>query len=45
LRDRKPVIAIGLAFAVQEIPQVPALSHDVRLDYVLTEAGLLSFGK
>ncbi|WP_438276627.1 5-formyltetrahydrofolate cyclo-ligase [Nitrobacter sp.] len=45
LRDRKPVIAIGLAFAVQEIPQVPALSHDVRLDYVLTEAGLFSFGK
>ncbi|MBN9147875.1 MULTISPECIES: 5-formyltetrahydrofolate cyclo-ligase [unclassified Nitrobacter] len=45
LRDSRPVIAIGLAFAVQEIPQVPALSHDVRLDYVLTEAGLFSFGK
>jgi 5-formyltetrahydrofolate cyclo-ligase len=36
---------MGLAFAVQEIPQVPALSHDVRLDYVLTEAKLFSFGK
>ncbi len=45
LRDSRPVTAIGLAFAVQEIPQVPALSHDVRLDYVLTEAGLFSFGK
>jgi 5-formyltetrahydrofolate cyclo-ligase len=28
---------------VQEIPQVPALSHDVRLDYVLTEADLFGF--
>ncbi len=33
----KPVIAIGLAFAAQEIDAVPALSHDVALDYVLTE--------
>jgi 5-formyltetrahydrofolate cyclo-ligase len=33
----KPVIAIGLAFAAQEIQAVPALSHDVALDYVLTE--------
>ncbi len=39
----KTVIAIGLAFAVQEIPQVPALSHDVRLDYVLTETDLFDF--
>jgi 5-formyltetrahydrofolate cyclo-ligase len=43
LRQIKPVIAIGLAFAVQEIPQVPALSHDVRLDYVLTETDLFDF--
>jgi 5-formyltetrahydrofolate cyclo-ligase len=45
LRRSKTVVAIGLAFAVQEIPQVPALVHDVRLDYVLTEAGLFSFGE
>jgi 5-formyltetrahydrofolate cyclo-ligase len=44
LREKKIVTAIGLAFAVQEIPQVPALAHDVRLDYVLTETELLSFG-
>lgn len=43
LRGEKTVTAIGLAFAVQEIPQVPALSHDVRLDYVLTEADLFGF--
>jgi 5-formyltetrahydrofolate cyclo-ligase len=37
------VTAIGLAFAVQEIPQVPALSHDVRLDFVLTETDIFDF--
>lgn len=44
LRRRRTVTAIGLAFAVQEVAQVPALSHDVRLDYVLTETGVFRFG-
>ena len=43
LRQSKPVTAIGLAFAVQEIPQVPALAHDVRLDFVLTETDTFDF--
>ena len=43
LRQSKPVTAIGLAFAVQEIPQVPALSHDVRLDFMLTETDMFDF--
>ena len=37
LRARKPVTAIGIAFAAQEIPRVPATEHDERLDLVLTE--------
>jgi len=37
LRARKAVIAIGIAFAAQEIPRVPATEHDERLDLVLTE--------
>ena len=37
LRKLKPIIAIGLGFAAQEIKTVPALAHDVALDYVLTE--------
>ncbi|MBI3434259.1 MAG: 5-formyltetrahydrofolate cyclo-ligase, partial [Proteobacteria bacterium] len=37
LRARKPVTAIGLAFAMQEIPRVPVAGHDMRLDLVLTE--------
>ena len=43
LRAAKPIIAIGLAFDVQEIDAVPALSHDVALDYVLTETRTLDF--
>jgi 5-formyltetrahydrofolate cyclo-ligase len=37
LRAMKPVVAIGLAYALQEIDRVPALPHDARLDLVLTE--------
>jgi 5-formyltetrahydrofolate cyclo-ligase len=37
LRARKPVVAIGLAFAAQEILKVPASERDAPLDLVLTE--------
>jgi 5-formyltetrahydrofolate cyclo-ligase len=37
LRSRKPVMAIGLAFAIQEIAQVPTTPRDATLDLVLTE--------
>jgi 5-formyltetrahydrofolate cyclo-ligase len=43
LRARKPVIAIGIAFAAQEIPQVPATKRDARLDLVLTEREVIDF--
>jgi 5-formyltetrahydrofolate cyclo-ligase len=43
LRKMKPTAAIGLAFAAQEIEAVPALQHDERLDYVLTETKLFDF--
>ncbi len=43
LRKIKAVAGIGLAFAVQEIKTVPALSHDVALDYVLTEIDMFDF--
>jgi 5-formyltetrahydrofolate cyclo-ligase len=41
LRARKPVIAVGLAFAVQEVAAIPATSRDARLDLVLTEREVL----
>ena len=37
LRAAKTIVAVGLAFSVQEVVQVPALPHDVRLDYIATE--------
>lgn len=43
LRKTKAITAIGLAFAAQEIEAVPALSHDVALDYVLTETNTFDF--
>ena len=43
LRARKAVTAIGIAFAAQEIPHVPATEHDERLDLVLTENETIDF--
>jgi 5-formyltetrahydrofolate cyclo-ligase len=43
LRKSRAVTAIGLAFAVQEVQAVPALPHDVALDYVLTETQMSDF--
>jgi 5-formyltetrahydrofolate cyclo-ligase len=45
LRAKKPVTAIGIAFAAQEIPQVPATERDERLDLVLTEREVIDFRK
>jgi len=36
-RSLKPVTAVGIAFAAQEIDRVPATPRDARLDLVLTE--------
>jgi 5-formyltetrahydrofolate cyclo-ligase len=43
LRKLRAVTAIGLAFAAQEVEAVPALQHDVALDYVLTETHMFDF--
>jgi 5-formyltetrahydrofolate cyclo-ligase len=43
LRKSRAVTAIGLAFAAQEVKTVPALQHDVALDYVLTETQVFDF--
>jgi 5-formyltetrahydrofolate cyclo-ligase len=37
LRAQKKITAIGIAFALQEVPAVPNTPRDARLDYVLTE--------
>jgi 5-formyltetrahydrofolate cyclo-ligase len=43
LRAKKKVVAIGVAFAAQEIAQVPATERDERLDFVLTEKEIIAF--
>lgn len=35
---------LGVAFAAQEVPALPAQPHDVRLHWIATEHGVLSFG-
>ena len=43
LRAARDIVTIGMAFAAQEIAVVPALPHDVALDYVLTETQSFDF--
>lgn len=43
IRGMKPVVTIGVAFAVQEIEEVPATPFDARLDLVLTERETIDF--
>jgi len=41
LRARKKIVAIGVAYAGQEVESVPHEAHDMKLDYVMTEVGLV----
>jgi 5-formyltetrahydrofolate cyclo-ligase len=43
LRAKKKITAVGIAFAAQEIPQVPATERDETLDLVLTERETIDF--
>ena len=41
LRVKKEVIAIGAAFAAQQVDKIPRDHHDARLDWIATEKGLI----
>lgn len=41
LRANGPVTAVGIAYAGQEVAEVPVGDHDERLDLVLTERGFV----
>ena len=43
LRARRPTLAVGFAFAVQEVAEVPTEPTDQRLDAIVTEQGLRLF--
>ena len=40
---KKRAVAMGIAFAAQEIASVPATERDARLDFVLTEREVIDF--
>ena len=40
LRASGPVLAVGLAFACQEVEEIPREPHDAVLDWVVTEEGV-----
>lgn len=44
LRARHDVLAVGFAFAAQELPEVPTDAYDQRLDAIVTEDGVRLFG-
>ena len=43
LRARKPIIAIGVAYPLQMVDDVPQDAYDEALDYLLTPSGLAPF--
>ncbi|MHA7062024.1 5-formyltetrahydrofolate cyclo-ligase [Azospirillum argentinense] len=45
LRAIRPVLAVGMAFAAQEMDAVPCGAHDERLDWILTEREALRFAQ
>ena len=44
LRGGGPVVAVGVAFAVQEVAEAPHDGFDERLDWIVTERGARRFG-
>jgi 5-formyltetrahydrofolate cyclo-ligase len=44
LRGKQSIITVGVGFAVQEFPAVPADAYDEKLDYVLTDCDWIICG-
>lgn len=45
LRKQGPLLAVGLAYAFQEVSALPHMSYDAPLDCVVTENGVRRFAK
>ena len=43
LRAKKPVVAVGIGFAAQEVAEIPTTPRDARLDLMLTENDVIDF--
>ncbi len=44
VRTRRRIVAIGLAYADQEVDEIPHETHDQRLDFVITEQKIFECG-
>lgn len=44
LRQARPLLAVGLAFDVQLLEELPSEAHDQRLDWVVTEKAAYDCG-
>jgi 5-formyltetrahydrofolate cyclo-ligase len=42
LRKKKTIVAIGVAYAAQELSSVPHGAHDQILDFIMTEKGVIA---
>jgi 5-formyltetrahydrofolate cyclo-ligase len=42
LRAHRPITALGFAYAAQEIPKMPDSDHDMQLDLIVTERGVIT---
>lgn len=43
-RGLRPLL-VGVAFSIQEVDDIPVEPHDVRLDWLVSETGILDFGR
>jgi 5-formyltetrahydrofolate cyclo-ligase len=44
LREKKKIVAVGLAFAVQEVEAVPTGHYDQKMDVIITENEVILAG-
>jgi 5-formyltetrahydrofolate cyclo-ligase len=45
LRKVKKIVAVGLAYAVQEVDRIPHEAHDQKLDWIVTEKEAIEVGR
>ena len=41
LRTRRPIVAVGMAYTEQLVPDLPRAAHDEPLDWIVTERGAM----
>ena len=41
LHQRKSILTVGIAYAYQQLPEIPTEPHDIRLDKIVTEINVL----